>query len=222
MWELRLRQAFSLIYVGASFLTPAEAEVDLGSGMKPLRLHFCFSLVPVISVFVFRFIPICLLIFFSSLVLQADELMEYLKQYEGRWVGEFTIYSAATGYSQTFPVEQRYWWEDGQLHGISVSDTNSGMQVARSRTFIKDDTLHSEITQGEVKESFYGVLHDGGVVWLPTDLNRATDYQMKEALVEEGTERQLHTDGFDSYVYKEGLTHLVYRGRLIFAPEEAK
>lgn len=146
--------------------------------------------------------------------------MDYLKQYEGRWVGDFTIHSTATEYTETFPVEQRYWWEDGQLLGISVSDTNRGIQTARSRTFIQDGQLRSEVVTEESMEVFIGALHDGGIVWMPSDLNRATDYQMKEAFVEKEGKRRLHTDGFDSYVYEEGLAHLVYRGRLVFSPEE--
>jgi len=169
--------------------------------------------------FVSRYTTIlyCLFIPFALL---ANEVVDYLKQYQGRWVGDYTIYSAATGYSQTFPVEQRYWWEDGQLHGLSVSDTNSGMQVSQSRTYLQDGTLRSEVTQGEVTERFYGIFHDGGIVWLSTDLDRATDYQMKETIQTGESPRQLWTDGFDSYVYQDGLAHLVYRGRLVFTPEE--
>lgn len=155
------------------------------------------------------------------MVLQADQLVDYLKQYEGRWVGDFTIHSAATGYSQSFSVEQRYWWEDGQLHGISVSDTNEGIQAAKSRTFLLNGQLRSEVVKGGAQETFVGVLHENGIIWLSSDLKRATDYQMKEVFViEESGARGLHTDGFDSYVYQEGLAHLIYRGRLILQPEE--
>lgn len=142
------------------------------------------------------------------------EVIEYLKTYEGRWVGDYTIHSTATGYSQTFPVEQRYWWEDGQLHGMSVAETDDGMQTAKSRTFIQDEKLQAEITRGEVTERYYGVLHEGGLLWISDNLGRATDYQMKEVFIDKAGERWLHTDGFDSYVYQEGIAHLVYKGRL--------
>jgi hypothetical protein len=167
-------------------------------------------------------ISICLLFFFSSLLSQADEVVDYLKRYVGRWAGEFSIHSSATGYSQVFPVEQRYWWQDGQLHGISVSETDQGIQTAKSRTFVQDGQLRSEVLQGERLEVFYGVLQDGGMVWVSADLKRATDYQMKEAFVlaEEGG-LELHTDGFDSYVYQDGLAYLIYRGRLAQQAEEA-
>jgi hypothetical protein len=162
-----------------------------------------------------RIFPFIILLLLSALVLSADEVIDYLKGYQGRWVGDFTIHSTATNYSETFPVEQRYWWEDGQLHGVSVSDTNRGMQTAHSRTFIQDGQLQSEVTQGETVERFIGVLHDSGIVWLSANLQRVTDYQMKESFIEEDGELCLLTDGFDSYVYQEGLAHIVYRGRLV-------
>ena len=169
----------------------------------------------------FRYVSIFLYLVLWPFALLADEVVDYLKQYEGRWVGHFTIHSGATGYSQTFPVEQRYWWKDGQLHGISVADTNDGMQMAKSRTFVQDGKLRSEVTRGEVNEVFFGVLHEDGIVWISSDLKRATDYQMREAfVVEEDGSRGLYTDGFDSYVYQEGLAHLIYRGRLLLQAEE--
>ena len=163
-------------------------------------------------------------VFLSSLLfssaLSAIEVVDYLKGYEGRWVGHFTIHSAATGYSETFPVEQRYWWKDGQLHGISVSDTNEGMRTATSRTFIQKERLQSEVTMGDTLETYYGVIHIDGIVWLPSNLQRAADYQMKESFVEAEGQRWLHTDGFDSFVYQDGLAHIVYRGRLAFLGKE--
>jgi hypothetical protein len=169
-----------------------------------------------------RIFTFCLLFLLGSLVLPADEVVDYLKRYIGRWAGEFSIHSSATGYSQVFPVEQRYWWQDGQLHGISVSETDQGIQTAKSRTFVQDGQLRSEVLQGERREAFYGVLQDGGLVWVSADLKRVTDYQMKEAfaLGEEGR-LELHTDGFDSYVYQDGLAYLIYRGRLTQQAEEA-
>ena len=47
------------------------------------------------------------------------------------------------------------------------------------------------------------------------DLERANDYQLKESFVKKAQQLWLHTDGFDSYVYRDGLGHLVYRGRLV-------
>jgi hypothetical protein len=163
---------------------------------------------------VHRSIQILSFLVYSSLALSGDELIDYLKQYEGRWLGDFTIHSTASGYSETFPVEQRYWWEEGQLHGISVSDTNNGLQTAKSRTFIQDDKLQSEVITGETTERFFGFLRDGGVVWISADMKRANDYQMAEHFAMEEGHPLLLTEGFDSYVYPEGLAHLVYRGRL--------
>ena len=160
-------------------------------------------------------IQILSLLLFCPLALLGNELIDYLKQYEGRWLGDFTIHSTASGYSETFPVEQRYWWEDGQLHGISVSDTNNGLQTAKSRTFIQEGKLQSEVITGETAERFFGFLRDGGIVWISAEMKRANDYQMAEHFsMEEGLSLLL-TEGFDTYVYQEGLAHLVYRGRLL-------
>lgn len=137
-----------------------------------------------------------------------------MQKYVGRWLGYFTIHSAATGYSETFPVEQRYWMEDGKLHGLSVSDTDNGLQTASSITFLKDEKIRSEVTRGDVTEAYWGLPHDAGIVWLSEDLDRASDYQLKEAFIAEEGELWLHTDGFDTFIYQEGLAHLVYRGRL--------
>ena len=153
------------------------------------------------------------ILLFSS-TLSATNLVDYIEGYKGRWVGYFTIYSAATGYSETFPVEQRYWMEDGKLNGISVSDTDRGIQTATSVTFIKEGKLRSEVTRGKETEAYWGALHETGIVWLPGNLARANDYQLTEFFTEDKGELWLQTDGFDTFIYKEGLAHLVYKGRL--------
>ena len=127
----------------------------------------------------FRTFSFFCIIIFSSLAAHADELLEYLKRYEGRWVGAFTV------------------------------------------TYIQDGQLQSEVIQGDSKAYYIGLLHDSGIVWLPADTKRITDYQMKEAFATVDGEVQLNTDGFDSYVYREGLAHLVYRGRLVKQQEVA-
>jgi hypothetical protein len=149
----------------------------------------------------------------GSLLMASSDAVDYLKQYAGRWVGDFTIHSPATNYTQTFPVEQRYWWADGRLHGVSVSDTETGMQTSRSETFVEGDRFAMEVERETGSELYVGVLHDGGIVWLSEDLSRATDYQMRETFVGVDGTRELHSDGFDSYVYQGGLAHLVFRGR---------
>ena len=163
----------------------------------------------------YRSIQILSLLVFSPLALLGNELIDYLKRYEGRWLGDFTIHSTASSYSETFPVEQRYWWEDGQLHGISVSDTNNGLKSAKSLTFIQEGKLQSEVITGETTERFFGFLRDGGIVWIHADMKRANDYQMAEHFAIEEGRPVLLTEGFDSYVYSEGLAHLVFRGRLL-------
>jgi hypothetical protein len=164
---------------------------------------------------VYRSIQILSSLVLSPLALLGNELIDYLKKYEGRWLGDFTIHSTASGYSETFPVEQRYWWKDDQLHGISVSDTNHGLKSAKSLTFIQEGKLQSEVITGETTERFFGFLRDGGIVWIPADMKRANDYQMAERFATKESLTLLLTEGFDTYVYQEGLAHLVYRGRLL-------
>ncbi len=161
-----------------------------------------------------------LLLLLLPLGLRAGELEDYLSGYVGRWSGHFTIHSTATDYSESFPVEQLYWWVGDQLHGVAVSERDSGMESARSVTSVVDGQLVSEISRGEQTERFVGVLHDGGLLWVPADLQRANDYQIKESLVEKDGKRVLKTEGFDSYVYQEGLAYIVYRGELVYQETE--
>jgi len=168
---------------------------------------------------VFRLLKVCLLFAGSAFALNGGPLEDALEAYVGRWVGHFTIFSAATGYSETFPVEQTYWMVDGELRGIAVSQRDSGMESSRSVSFVLEDKLISEITTGQKTERFLGVLHDNGVVWLPADIDRANDYQVKESLVAESGVMHLKTEGFDTYLYQGGLAHLVFRGDLVLAQD---
>ncbi|MEN8733456.1 MAG: hypothetical protein ABF322_03760 [Lentimonas sp.] len=152
----------------------------------------------------------------SSCVIHAEDLLGAMGRYEGRWVGHFTLHSVATGYTETFSVEQQYWMADDKLHGVAVSERDSGMQTARSVTSIVDDKLVSVITQGVKIERYLGVLHENGVLWLPEKIERANDHQLKETILVEEGELRLKTEGFDTYIYEGGLAHIVYRGNLIF------
>ena len=146
-----------------------------------------------------------------------DETLEVsLKAYEGRWVGHFTVHSTATGYTETFPVEQQYWWKDGKLHGVAVTQREVGMSSARSQSIVEEGKVISQVKQGDATDTYWAVLRDGGLVWFSTNVKRLKEYQMKEMIVEADGERVLKTEGFDTYVYGEGLAHLVYRGELKF------
>ena len=142
-----------------------------------------------------------------------------LRAFEGRWVGHFTVHSTASGYTETFPVEMQYWWKDETLHGVAVTQRDEGMSSSRSKSVVEKGKILSEVKTGETVERYWGVLHDGGLVWLSSNLKRTKDYQMKESIVEVDGERVLKTDGFDTYVYSGGIAHLVYRGELKFVVE---
>lgn len=153
----------------------------------------------------------------STLVASAnDAFLNAMKRYEGRWVGSFTLHSTATGYTETFPVEQQYWMDGERLHGVAVIDRNSKIQTAKSVTFILKGKLVSEITRGEETERYIGVLNEGGILWLPGVFLRAKDHQLMETIVIEDEEMRLKTEGFDTYIYQEEPAHIVYRGNLVF------
>lgn len=165
----------------------------------------------------FGFLFICLL----PTHLLGSDLLDYLKNYEGRWVGVYSIHSTANGHTESFTVEQRYWWQGNALHGLAVFERGSGMETASSKTWMDGEKLIAEVKRGEATESFYGVLHEGGLLWLPKDMKRANDYQMRESFVEkEGKPKKLRTEGFDTYIHADGLVHLIYKGELTLQAEE--
>jgi len=156
---------------------------------------------------------------------QEGDLLQYLQQYEGSWAGHFSIHSTANGYTESFPVEQRYWWEGEVLYGRAVSTRADGVETATSKTWVEGGKYIAEITRGAVKEAYFGVLHDRGVLWLSTNLARANDYQMRELFLpqeQQGRPRKMRIEGFDTYVYAKGLAHLIVKGELTLKPEEAK
>lgn len=150
-----------------------------------------------------------------------NPLIEYLLAYEGRWAGDFSIHSTANGHTEHFAVEQRYWWEHGKLHGMAVLERSTGMETASSLTYLEGDKLISEIVQGGEKQIYVGTLHEGSLLWLPADMQRANDHQIRERVVEEaGNAPKLITEGFDTYIFAEGLAHIVYKGELVFQGKE--
>jgi hypothetical protein len=155
-----------------------------------------------------------ILLLFPVCMTAEGELEAALRAYEGRWTGHFKIHSTATGYSETFPVSQIYWWKAGKLHGVAVSERKGGKESSRSHTYIEDGKFISVVMRGSEEDTFIGLPHEGGILWLTADLARAQDYQLKEFIVEKGGKRILKTEGFDSYVYLESLAHIVYRGEL--------
>jgi hypothetical protein len=161
-----------------------------------------------------------LLLFLFPFVLSANELIEYLKAYEGQWSGQFTIHSTANNYTESFSVEQRYWWDGEILRGVAVFDRDSRMETASSKTWWDGEKLISEVKRGDAVETFFGVLHDGGLLWISSDMQRANDYQIREILIEkEGSPRKMKIEGYDTYVITDGLVYLIYKGELTLQPD---
>jgi len=160
------------------------------------------------------------LLLLFPVALAANDLLDYLQGYEGRWVGQFSIHSTANGYTESFPVEQRYWWKGEVLHGLSVSERDGGMDTTTSKTWADGKKLITETKRGDTKEVFYGVLHGGGLLWLPKDMRRANDYQMRESFLEEDDgPKKMKVEGFDTYISSGGLVYLIYKGELTLQPE---
>jgi len=166
--------------------------------------------------FLIRFAAVVSLFLVPLLAPASEVLLNALKQFEGRWSGTFNLHSAATGYSETFAVTQQYWMSGKQLRGVAVFERENGQESAQSVTYIFEDKLVSEISSGAKIEKYLGVLNEGGVLWLPEDFKRANDYQITETIVVEDGKRVLKTDGFDTFVYQEGLAYITIRGNLIF------
>lgn len=168
----------------------------------------------------FRIILLALVL---PLALSANELLSYLKQYEGRWVGEYSVTSTANGYNQSFLVEQRYWFKGKALHGLAVYEREGAVESASSKTWVEGNNYITEITRDENKEVFVGVQRDGGILWLPKILKRANDYQMHESFQKkQDAVVALIIKGFDTYYHEKGKMHLVYKGMLRRQAEDTK
>jgi len=155
------------------------------------------------------------------LALFADvDLAALLKSYVGSWSGKFTVHSTATGFTEAFEVEQQYWMDAGKLYGVSVMMRGEQMDSSNSVTVIKDDHFYSIVKRGETEEQFVGVPKEGGILWLPRNMSRAKDYQIREWVELSGGKRLLKTEGFDTYVFSEGLGHIVYKGELTATVEK--
>ncbi len=167
--------------------------------------------------FLKHFWGVTLLLFVSSLAAEDHASLEtHLRGYEGRWVGEFTIHSVVTGYTETFEVEQQYWWKNDKLHGVAVMEGRKGLKSTRSISSIQGNSFISEIKTNEGTEQFIGVLRDGKIIWLPRNKARLTDHQITEQIILKDGKLLLITDGFDTFEYKGKPAEVVYKGRLIF------
>lgn len=146
----------------------------------------------------------------------AGELLDHLKQYEGRWVGEFTVKSDVSDYSETFAVEQQYWMNGSKLFGVTVYERpKGGLESAESIVTINQDgSLLMKVRRGNEVEAYVGVYREGGIIWLPSDMKRAEDYQTTVRIAEVEGGLEMTTEGFDTYVHSGGVGHVLFLGRL--------
>jgi len=150
-----------------------------------------------------------------TLAAESEALKAQMDQYVGVWKGYFIVEAPKIDYEESFSVEQRYWWQGDVLRGVSVARREDGMKTSRSSSYIEGEQIVAEIQHGEGVDQFYGVLLDGGIVWVHADVARAKHYQMKEVMKEEAGARTMLTTGFDTFVHEGAPTHLLYRGELV-------
>ena len=143
------------------------------------------------------------------------QLLPYLKQLEGRWVGHYSIHTSINKYKEEFTVEQQYWMQDGELLGVFAAKRSTGLESASSRTFIQDGRLILIVSRSSGEEKYIGALAEGWLIWLPEDVKRANDYQIREKVVRHSSGYQLISESFETYETKNGPAKIRISGSLI-------
>jgi len=128
--------------------------------------------------------------------------------------------STATGYEESFSVEQHYWWDGDQLRGVAVSERKDGIETAKSVTYVEGNKYVSRAKRGDKEEVYYGVVRGKGILWLPSNMNRAEDYQIQEFFLEKDDGLKLMTEGFDTFIHGEGMARIIIRGELVRQADE--
>ncbi|HBO57630.1 MAG TPA: hypothetical protein DD622_04250 [Opitutae bacterium] len=145
------------------------------------------------------------------------QLLPYLEQLEGRWVGHYSIHTSINQYKEEFTVEQQYWMQDGELLGVFAAMRSTGLESASSRTFIQDGRLILIVNRSSGEETYIGVLAEGWLIWLPEDVERANDYQIREKIVRHASGYQLISESFETYETKNGPAKIRISGSLLLS-----
>ena len=146
-----------------------------------------------------------------------EQLLPYLRQLEGRWIGHYLIHTSINEYKEEFTVEQQYWMQDGELLGVFAAKRSTGLESASSRTFIQDDRLILIVSRSTGEQTYIGVLADGWLIWLPEDVERANDYQIREKIVRHAAGYQLISESFETYETKKGPAKILISGSLLLS-----
>ncbi|MBV32770.1 MAG: hypothetical protein CMK36_04955 [Porticoccaceae bacterium] len=147
----------------------------------------------------------------------AAQLLPYLEQLEGRWVGHYTIHTSINQYKEEFTVEQQYWMQDGELLGVFAAMRSKGLESASSRTFIQDGRLILIVSRSSGEETYIGVLAEDWLIWLPEDVERANQYQIREKIVRHAGGYQLISESFETYETKNGPAKIRISGSLLLS-----
>lgn len=165
-----------------------------------------------------------LILFFAGIPLFAtanEALKAQLDKYVGKWVGVFTVEAEAIDYLESFPVEQKYWWEGSVLRGVAVMRRENGIVSSTTSNVIDGDKILSSVKKNGGEQVFYGTLVDEGLLWFPANLDRANNYQIKEHFTTMDGERMLVQSGFDTFDNNGEAAVLIYRGEFVLGTDEA-
>ncbi|MGJ3241394.1 MAG: hypothetical protein ACFE0O_00335 [Opitutales bacterium] len=143
-------------------------------------------------------------------------LKRVLDRYVGTWEGTFTIRTADGRQEKAVTVEQQYWWEEGELRGLSVYEDEGKLTFSNSINSIVRGILFSEVSQNDRKRYYRGMLVEQTVVWFPVNPQAAANRQIKETILRDDGELVLITEGFERLDPDQanGRT-ILYQGRLV-------
>ena len=143
-----------------------------------------------------------------------SELPDPVKAMEGRWNGTYEIRNPEGMILRLIQVEYQYWVEDEVLNGLAVFEQAGELSHAKSRSFMEEGQLISEIVSGGITRRFLGRLVDQAVIWEPEELERRPNRKIKETVVEREEKAFLVVDGFERILRGEESTMVVYKGLL--------
>ena len=138
------------------------------------------------------------------------DLRDIFAGFAGEWKGSYEVRSSVSEYSETFLVEQSYWWDGDVLRSKAVYSRDGAKQEATARTYLFEGTVMTEVSRGDATESFIGVPQENGIVWISTDLSRAEAMQIMEWVEESEDGPVLKLKGFDTYDYQGEPAFLLF------------
>ena len=116
----------------------------------------------------------------------AADLPPVLNSLEGRWVGNFEVVNSQGTRVFRFPVEHRYWIEEGQLRGLATAEIDGELLFTHSASYLLDGQLVSDVVEEGRSTRYLGTLNQGTLTWASTEAGmevRETLMQKDEKLI---------------------------------------